>query len=407
VTLREAARSSPSDHPSSSRAKREPPGEGEVRVTPRDDAVFIIQGPPTTNLGDWVIYKNLILMCQRYGRVLLGGASPAELLRYLSAQGDLSPCERIRWPVLALVRARARSARRVFVMAPPSHRFSWRREHRLLAFTRDLGRAYAYRLLGARHCILGVTFGPFDATETIFQRLGAPAVDTIGVRDEQSGALASSLGYRNVRAMPDFAFAEPIAARAVPLSTRPRDLVLSFRSPVVSGDRDDLSPDIRRLMGELLGAGRDRGRLSFVAQATADTELNQDLWRAFGERTGGDLTCFEGTARSVAPILARYSRAHVVLTNRLHVFLLALKQGAVPYIVTRVNRHHKISAMFKALRLEEFLLDLSARSDIHAVTQLDDAALDRRRQRLVETADGQREALDRAFDAVVGPGVER
>jgi polysaccharide pyruvyl transferase WcaK-like protein len=290
-------------------------------------------------------------------------------------------------------------------MAPPSHKFSWRRERRLLAFTRDLGRTRAYRLLGARHCILGVTFGPFDATETLFQRLGAPAVDTIGVRDEQSGALASSLGYRNVRAVPDFAFAEPVAARAASLSTGPRDLVLSFRSPVVSGDHDDLSPDIRKLVGELPGASRDRDRLSFVAQATPDKELNQDLWRAFGERTGGDLTCFEGTARSVAPILARYSRARIVLTNRLHVFLLALQQGAVPYLVTRVARHHKISAMVQTLRLEEFLLDLSARSEIHAVTQLDDAGLDRRRQRLVEAADHQREALNRAFDAVVGPVV--
>ena len=355
-----------------------------------------------TNLGDWVIYKNLIVMCQRYGRVLLGGGSPPELLRYLSVQGDLAPCDRARWPVLASLLARARGAGRVFVMAPPSHKFSWRRERRLLAFTRDLGRTYAHRLLGARHCILGVTFGPFDATETLFQRLGAPAVDTLGVRDEQSGALASSLGYRNVRAVPDFAFAEPLVARAAPLSTRSNDLVLSFRSPVISGDRDDLSPDIRRLTSELLGASRGRGRLSFVAQATADQELNRDLWRSFGERTGGDLTCFEGTARSAASILARYARARIVLTNRLHVFLLALQQGAVPFVVTRVKRHHKISAMFKALRLEEFMLDLSARSEVHAVTQLDDAELNRRRQRLVEAAERQREALDQAFDAVVG-----
>jgi hypothetical protein len=256
-------------------------------------------------------------------------------------------------------------------------------------------------VLGARHCILGVKLGPFDATETVFQRLGAPAVDTIGVRDEPSGALASSLGYRRVTSVPDFAFAEPIATRTAPPPAWPRDVVLSFRPSVLLGDRDDLAPNIRRLVKELLGANRDRSRLSFVAQTTLDKELNRDLWRAFGERTGGDLTCFEGTASSVAPVLARYARAHIVLTNRLHAFALALQQGAMPYVVTRLDRHHKISAMFRTLGLEEFLLDLSARSDILAVTRLDDAELSRRRQRLVAVADRQREALSRAFAAVV------
>jgi hypothetical protein len=103
----------------------------------------------------------------------------------------------------------------------------------------------------------------------------------------------------------------------------------------------------------------------------------------------------------VAPVLARYARAHIVLTNRLHAFALALQQGAMPYVVTRLDRHHKISAMFRTLGLEEFLLDLSARSDILAVTRLDDAELSRRRQRLVAVADRQREALSRAFAAVV------
>ncbi|MCP2264686.1 hypothetical protein ACFQHV_16075 [Promicromonospora thailandica] len=146
----------------------------------------------------------------------------------------------------------------------------------------------------------------------------ARLADVLVWRDDRSGAL-----LRAAPAMPDWAFALP-----------PGGLLEERRG---SGDRDCVVVSLRsdRPMpspGWIASVGRLARRLSAEVVVVAQVERDDARARHVGRLLGATVVGWSSADHAVQERALRdvYRRAHVVVSDRLHVLVLAATEGAVP-----------------------------------------------------------------------------
>lgn len=195
-------------------------------------------------------------------------------------------------------------------------------------------RTFSCRLLGVRSHLIGAGFDvPSDERVPRSDRLWMRMLATIAVRDPASLRLLDSERLQPQLA-PDLAVADPQDPSTV---HGPRaGLVVSCRAR--SGDAD--TP----LYSEALALDRSQWPIvTAVSQVASDDQLNQRLATALGSAA---VIRYDGSAASEAAIRHAYGRAEVVVSDRLHVCLLAMKAGAVVIPAAVGHAAPKLSAFF-------------------------------------------------------------
>lgn len=329
------------------------------------------------NLGDVLIAGLLANNLRSYGRIVSAGKSK------LSSQYDeveLFENEdaseyNLKFNYLVLLAGLkaifSRGKLKVYLVDSPGHRFGKGKLAQTFKHFLQLIHYSIFKAIGVKICTFGMSIGPFSKSLEILESAIARQMYFYSVRDRISQQYARQIGIVNVNLFPDLAwFLEasdrginvPTIANEPPISSLqslPKDcVILSFRESTHnfaehSSYQSDLFQTLDKLV-ELAGSQWSK-KFMITYQVTPDLQFCKVLYDRY--RHTCDVTLFEEKigSQSLADV---YSRASLVLTNRLHVFLFSMACGALPFAVIDSEHHHKITGILQDANLDRLILDI-------------------------------------------------
>ncbi len=343
------------------------------------------------NVGDALINRELIGLLHAHGAVCVDtSGTPRWYVDGLAlAPGTRRVDGHVRL-LAALLRARLERRRAFFFFVPGGFSGELTRRQ-FVRRTLLLAPLALLRAIGVRICHVGVSYEAIGARHAAYLRLKQRLMHAFFVRDSRSAALLQRLGVHPSGVLPDLAFNLVAAAAGGSRGASPRRVEFSFRTDQHAAQFDRIDAAVRAVL-DRLPADVDRG---VTVQVTHDALGMRRLAERIGAERGTEFAVFTET-RSVELLLAHYRAADLVVSNRLHVLLLAAAAGC--RIVACVDPHNaKIVGLFESLGRTDVLLDLAA-SDAAAVDRaLAAPPLDTR---------GERDALQRGIARLfAGDGV--
>lgn len=102
---------------------------------------------------------------------------------------------------------------------------------------------------------------------------------------------------------------------------------------------------------------------------------------------------------SIDEALDFYANQTIVVSNRLHVLLLAWRAGAIPIAVVLPGKNEKVRRLFRDVGLQGHVIELS---ELGEPSELDFLRHTRRRADLAELFEAQREILQRCIEDSLG-----
>ncbi|WP_160071087.1 polysaccharide pyruvyl transferase family protein [Pseudoclavibacter sp. 8L] len=213
-------------------------------------------------------------------------------------------------------------------------------------------------------------------------KINARAASFVSWRDSWS---RDQVGVGSVT--PDWAVLEGTNDRELAQRSPGDRITVSLR-----GDKEWPTPAWRSQIGVVAEALALRP--TFVSQVEVDNELAQSLADEFG----GDVVLWDGSDHRILEneLRSLYSESCFVISDRLHVLILALTEGAVP-IASGAQEPEKSIRTLRALGIEGINIDLVSPSE-SAVSSFE--ALAGRRSELLEALKNARVAARRTGDAL-------
>lgn len=341
----------------------------------RNRAYFMPAGQ-VDNLGDQLINMATLDAMRPHAEIVVDDlATPGWFVDAIARQGDLrfsSISSRRFYLNLArkIVRERLRGeAVRNFIVLPPGHTSRHGARQARAACGRYL-RLLFLRMLGCRIVRAGLSIGPFDRLNAIVESAASRVIGFYGLRDQASLALARRYRFADPQYFPDLAWNGPFERPSRDHADGP--VVLSFRSNAFGQVHSSryLAP-IRQRLRQLLGSPPLHGRPIVVAyQVQADAQAARELFEDLRDAGHPVELLIERLDLSRARGL--YREAFCVLSNRLHVLLMAAQSGGLPIAVVQSGDNDKITSMLVDNGLEGLALrlDVDASGDLETLNRI-------------------------------------
>lgn len=341
--------------------------------------IFVLGSGQEDNIGDVVLRRTMFDELRARGalHVFLGPASDEFVTALALSDADVVYRDKGAWRS-ALWKS-IRSGRGTWFVDKPGELILGRRY--LLAQLRMLPAAVAIRLQRGKVLRLGLGQRSPEPRLTPVYRALFRLSNVVAWRDADTYAT-----FRLGEVMPDWGFAE----RGSVEDEGRNLLVLSYRS-----DKPALTPALVSAIGE---AARSRGLSTVVVtQVGRDSTRSRELAASLGaelvdwpeERTHGEQ---ERLLRDV------YRRSAIVLSDRLHVLIVAMTEGAVPLALS-MGPNYKIGRHFDAIGYAGVSVPV-ADGDQNSVDAAIAAALERRPEALRLLAAATRRIDDVAQNAM-------
>jgi polysaccharide pyruvyl transferase WcaK-like protein len=212
------------------------------------------------------------------------------------------------------------------------------------------------RALGCRVCRAGFSIGPFDRINLWAERFGAVCHSYYGLRDTTSLALARRHGFTHVHQVPDLAWTYRPTVELDPSSPQGH-VVLSFRANATgeSHQPDYLEPLLDRLKALLRASGLRQRRLVVAHQVRSDRAAAEQTYHALKDEFDVE---WRADKLSIDEASTLYAGAHCVISNRLHVLLLAARNGTLPLALARGSDNVKITSILVDNALDDVVVDV-------------------------------------------------
>ncbi|ADU13860.1 polysaccharide pyruvyl transferase family protein [Asticcacaulis excentricus] len=181
-----------------------------------------------------------------------------------------------------------------------------------------------WRAIGVKVHQVGISLERIGDRHGKSLALRSRVLNTCAVRDSMSLEYAKKLGIRVTSLIPDLAFSI-FDGREIVGDQNRKALCFSFRVDKNGMDREKLL----EFCIEIINLNTD-GILYFVSQVRRDSEFMKTLANTIFERTGREFI-FCDVHEDISHAIDVYSKCKEVHSNRLHVLLLALTAGAVPF----------------------------------------------------------------------------
>ncbi|MEL7585431.1 MAG: polysaccharide pyruvyl transferase family protein [Prolixibacteraceae bacterium] len=239
----------------------------------------------------------------------------------------------------------------MYVLEPPGHFFTSQAK----PLWRDWSILITYRflsLLGCKRVVLGLTLGPFEDAYAKFLGKTSGSYFQIGLRDRESLNLAEKYSFSNTTYIPDLAWysQEEYAKMSQSLY-----VLLSFRDSV-TGTRRDM-PYFNALTDALDKVLPDLGKkILLFYQTVYDRNACLDIFDRYQDKHDIEFIdkCLSHTEASIL-----YSGAELVISNRMHVLVPALKANTLIFSITDTQRHCKLRSVLYENDIPECFGDLS------------------------------------------------
>jgi polysaccharide pyruvyl transferase WcaK-like protein len=181
-----------------------------------------------------------------------------------------------------------------------------------------------------------------------------------GLRDNHSLHTVEEVGFSKVGYFPDLSLNIGFDLyRDKQVSTTNPVVIISFR-----GDNMDTEKQSRTLNYISVMLGKfENPTIIALAQVDRDLEFLQKTLEHL-RREGYQTPAKVEYSRSIAELSEIYAACDFVLTNRLHVFLLAALSGALPIALIEEVKDRKIIGIFETLGLRSFFCRVDSETDV-------------------------------------------
>jgi len=321
------------------------------------DEIYFKPALQIENTGDLLINKAEIDLVRNYGNVILDDNNrPAWFMNQLSPGGQdvlLSSLSSRSLYKTILKRLKNRSNKSVYLLMPGGNT-SRKGKQAAINTLKSFLRLYSLKLAGCKIIRTGFSIGPFDEINGWMESLYSRAFYHYSFRDQSSLKLARKYKFKNPKYAPDLAWAyEPELATDV---QNKEYFVISLRSNTYGEIHDSnyLKPIKTKLLEVLRSAIPSDSRIILSYQVKYDRdacfEVCDLLIHEFPNIEVLDRKLLLKDAEDL------YAGAKCVLSNRLHVLLLAMQTNtlAIPFINDVDNR--KVTSIYNDNQLGGYML---------------------------------------------------
>ena len=238
-----------------------------------------------------------------------------------------------------------------------------------LSSTKILAKFVLLRLLGCRLIRVGISLGSFDRLNAFVEALITRCYTYFAVRDQESIENAKKYNFKIPAYFPDFGWGykhdhlsiskenyPPVGRDFVVMSFRANELGHGIQAEVY----EQLRISIKQLLSSEVLSGYD---IIFSYQVASDREANlelsKDLASDFNNVSFFDTKLLLGNAFDL------YSRANFLITNRLHVMLLAVQANTIAFSLIDQRANSKIYNILKDNDLLELALPVKDHSNVN------------------------------------------
>lgn len=314
------------------------------------------------NIGDQLINRSLLDYFRKFSKVIVStGGMPLFYTDALALEAEERSSAyagnfHMQLVLRALTAVFQKDTRIYFLASPPGDQSTYSFLAGCKYFLSG-GLYLLLYLLGVRIIKIGFSIGPLGRMAKAGERFRALFIRHYYVRDSISLRFVQTMGIKQAKLFPDLCWSyQPTTYPQnmdIPSAESPK-IMLSFRDGVHSEHSTETYQDsLVSLLSQFVHAHQEQYRFQVSFQVASDATFSEFLYTHI---------------KSFAPVsfmteqidLAdafQYQSASLVLTNRLHVALLAAKFGCLPVIVTDIGRHVKIKGIFQDAGLHPLLLD--------------------------------------------------
>ncbi len=225
------------------------------------------------------------------------------------------------------------------------------------------------RIFSVRICRFGISVGPLSWMERIFEVVYSKLMYFYSVRESHSLGFVRSLGIKKAQYFCDLIFLDN-EIKEIQTITNRRLCVLSFRDNIYSFtnktryDRQNILTILNKLIFGLC----ELNSFDFVASYQVKEDFLLSRWIALNLKERGINLKNEMLDWNSA--VGLYSASQVVISNRLHVLLLGMKNGALPFAVIDAKKHFKIASIFHDAGLDNLVFDVSTEINFVRLSQI-------------------------------------
>lgn len=340
--------------------------------------IFFNPATQYVNTGDLLINKTLVGFLRENGTVYADDNNKPEwFIKELLDKEDLrlsnfTKSDSIDYLLNLLIRNKLNGrnkGRKYYLVFVPGH-IAKSGFRGALSSVKILSKFLMLRILGCRLIRLGISLGTFDRPNAFVESLITRCYSYFAVRDNESIENAKRYNFKTPEYFPDLAWAYKHEEIAKPKEIFERGatgfVVMSFRANELGhGIQSDVYDHLLASIKRLLRSGvLSKYRLVFSYQVGSDREANhklfEDLSKDFANVSFFDAKLLLDNAFDL------YSRADFLITNRLHVMLLAVQAKTIAFSLIDKKANSKIYNILKDNELLDLELQVNDYSNINS-----------------------------------------
>lgn len=300
------------------------------------------------NLGDALINRELVKLLAANGRVVVDvGKAPEWFVNMLELPVGVECVFGRRLLFFSLLKERA-AGNAVYYFFMPGGAFG---EISFLGLVKKLALLIPFfllKLVGVRFCNVGLSYERLGKKFKIFLRTRGWIMHKVFVRDDESSSILDCLGVKHGGVIPDLAFniftVPPVVKDEV------SRVCFSFRTDQHLAQLDECCSFVEKVIRNLGGDVR----VFFSVQVDRDLS-GMNLIRQRIEGKIGRSVGLVHNSRNINDMLSFYGEMDIVVSNRLHVLLLAASvSGRVLAYADSQNR--KISGLFETIGRKDLVM---------------------------------------------------
>lgn len=317
--------------------------------------VFIDAAAQLDNFGDDIIVRQLLRLMERRAEL---SVDVRKMPRWAIEVVDVDPGQAQAKRGFAFrllgrgLRSRfGRHSERVFLVLKPGHINGSYTLARVLARVGLLGLTALCRLVGVHVVRVGFSVDDLRPPMLQIERLQARLQTVYAPRDRISENYAASVGIKTTDRSTDLAYTLGVQG----LSGEGRNgVVLCFAATTDGHPQPAYADTVYTLINEFIGQELAVGTpVTWCAQVTRDMAFRD---RVLSDHPQVPTITFDRSLADGDRIFELYQGSEVVLTNRLHSFLLSLSQGSLAVVVSNPATHGKIVGLIQEMGLTDDLL---------------------------------------------------
>lgn len=312
------------------------------------------------NTGEVLIYKSLLEFLRQYGEIIVDDSphiQPLFLQRIgIRDEEKLHSHTRhgfIHYILLTALRNIFSRRPLFFVTGVGDHKVKGAKKN-VFSFAFLL----LCKLCGMRTLRIGMSISFANKAAYRSERLLAKVIPYYYVRDSLSLEACHQAGIYKAMLAPDLSWGYTVPRKIEKSAESPMQIIFSFRDYCTSTkDKETYCSHLVHAIGIVLAhICKDQSvQVLFTYQCDKDFAFMADLKSKFVQYSNIRLVKELITLDNAQDY---YGKTQLVITNRLHVLLLAYKYGALTVGLTDLDKHKKILGIFQDNRLSDQLIDI-------------------------------------------------